>query len=71
MKKLLLLSFLLTGLLQAAEPVSCTPVPQSYDPNYWWMIRHKAKLEDIKERGDQIEVVFVGDSITHTELQFL
>ncbi|MBR5624172.1 hypothetical protein IKW72_04105 [bacterium] len=65
MKKLLLLSFLLTGLLQAAEPVSCTPVPQSYDPNYWWMIRHKAKLEDIKERGDQIEVVFVGDSITH------
>lgn len=65
MKKLLLLTILLTGFLQAAEPTSCTPVPQSYDANYWWMIRHRAKLEDIKERGDQIEVVFVGDSITH------
>jgi len=65
MRKLLLLSILLTGLLEAAEPTSCTPVPQSYDANYWWMIRHRAKLQEIQERGSLIDVAFIGDSITH------
>ena len=65
MIKLLLLAFLLTGLSQAAEPTSCTPVPQSYDANYWWMIRHRAKLQEIQERGSLIDVAFIGDSITH------
>ncbi|MBO7542413.1 hypothetical protein J6T93_00680, partial [bacterium] len=65
MRKLLLLSILLTGLLEAAEPTSCTPVPQSYDQNYWWMIRHRAKLQEIQERGSLIDVAFIGDSITH------
>ena len=30
----------------------------------WWCIRHDAKLAEIAERGDEIETVFLGDSIT-------
>jgi beta-glucosidase len=30
----------------------------------WWMPRHKSKLKEIKQR-DQIDLVFIGDSITH------
>ncbi|RCS54634.1 acetylglucosamine-6-sulfatase [Bremerella cremea] len=33
-------------------------------PNDWWMQRHQQKLDAIKN-ADEIDVVFIGDSITH------
>lgn len=37
------------------------PVPRE---NGWWTTRHTQKLEEIKA-ADQINLVFIGDSITH------
>jgi lysophospholipase L1-like esterase len=30
----------------------------------WWLGRHKAKLEEVKKNKSQIDLLFVGDSIT-------
>lgn len=32
--------------------------------NEWWIARHKAKLREISENADKIDLVFIGDSIT-------
>jgi len=42
-------------------PRTVTPERQ----NEWWHARHEEKLVDISNRGDQIDLVFIGDSITH------
>ncbi len=40
--------------------------PQSAEwAQSWWMPRHEAKLAEAKERQGQIDLLFVGDSITH------
>ena len=31
----------------------------------WWIPRHQQKLLDIQQRANEIELVFIGDSITH------
>ena len=31
----------------------------------WWLERHAAKLQEVAENADEIELVFIGDSITH------
>ena len=31
----------------------------------WWMKRHAAKLQEIEKSGGEIDLVFIGDSITH------
>lgn len=31
----------------------------------WWLPRHEAKLNEIKQRNHDIDLVFLGDSITH------
>lgn len=45
-----------TETIEALNPVS--------RPNDWWTQRHQEKLEAIK-KADKIDVVFIGDSITH------
>ncbi|PQO42201.1 platelet-activating factor acetylhydrolase IB subunit [Blastopirellula marina] len=42
--------------IEALNPVS--------RPNDWWTSRHQQKLDEIK-KADKIDVVFIGDSITH------
>ena len=44
-----------------AEPESVVPARQ----NEWWMARHEAKLKEVQERKDEIDLVLIGDSITH------
>ncbi|VGO17699.1 hypothetical protein PDESU_06301 [Pontiella desulfatans] len=43
------------------QPRTVTPERQ----NEWWHARHEEKLAEISNRGDQIDLVFIGDSITH------
>jgi len=31
----------------------------------WWLARHEAKLQEVAENADEIDLVFIGDSITH------
>lgn len=31
----------------------------------WWIPRHQEKLAELKARSEQIDLVFIGDSITH------
>ncbi len=56
-------ALMLTGALFAAPVTSITPVPQSDNPDNWWMKRFAEKRELVRKGGS--EVVFVGDSITH------
>ena len=51
---------------EKAQRLSTTPVVQ--DAKWavkWWMPRHKQKLEEVKKAQGQIDLVMVGDSITH------
>lgn len=31
----------------------------------WWLERHQQKLQEVATRADEIDLVFIGDSITH------
>ncbi len=42
-------------------PRTVTPERQ----NEWWHARHEEKLAEIVNRGDQIDLVFIGDSLIH------
>lgn len=51
---------------QSELPASLKPVQQ--DAAWavgWWMPRHEEKLAEAKERGKDVDLLFVGDSITH------
>ncbi len=42
--------------------------PQTVVParcNEWWMTRHEEKLQEIKAKKNEIDLVLIGDSITH------
>ena len=41
---------------------SVAPKPQKAK---WWMPRHEAKLKEIAQSGGKIDIVFMGDSISH------
>jgi lysophospholipase L1-like esterase len=42
------------------------PTPQHLDWTLsWWMPRHEAKLKEARKHADKINLVFIGDSITH------
>jgi len=48
----------------AAEPAdnpAIKPIPREA----WWMSRHEAKLKELAEAKGDIDLVFIGDSITH------
>jgi len=48
------------------KPESVVPVIQTVEwAQSWWMPRHEAKLAEAKKRSEEIELVFIGDSITH------
>ena len=51
---------------KAATPKSCIGMKRSWDPYPgWWEKRHEEKLAQIAASGGEIDLVFVGDSITH------
>ena len=51
---------------KAATPQSCIGMTRSWDPYPgWWEKRHAEKLAQIAASGGEIDLVFVGDSITH------
>ena len=51
---------------KAATPKSCIGMARSWDPYPgWWEKRHSEKLAEIDASGGEIDLVFVGDSITH------
>ena len=51
---------------KAATPKSCIGMKRSWDPYPgWWEKRHEEKLAQIATSGGEIDLVFVGDSITH------
>jgi len=50
----------------ADAPATVQPVEQSAQwAVSWWMSRHEEKLEEARNRGDEVELLFIGDSITH------
>ena len=50
----------------SVRPVSCIGLKRSWDPSPgWWEKRHAEKLAQIAASGGEIDLVFVGDSITH------
>ena len=51
---------------KATIPQSCIGMKRSWDPYPgWWEKRHAEKLAQIAASGGEIDLVFVGDSITH------
>ena len=65
--KVLVLLCLIQFPLSAADKseLSTTPVVQTAKwAVKWWMPRHKQKIEEKKKLGD-VQLVFLGDSITH------
>ena len=40
-------------------------IPEEGPKHKWWMERHEAKLAEAKALGKEIDLVFIGDSITH------
>jgi len=55
----LLISCLSLG-IAAEHP---TTIAQPRDS--WWLDRHEEKLKEVEKHGDKIDLVFIGDSITH------
>ena len=50
----------------AATPKSCIGRRNRWDPYPgWWEDRHAQKLAQIAASGGEIDIVFIGDSITH------
>ncbi len=50
----------------AATPLTNQGLFHSWDPApNWWADRHEAKLRELASYGGKIDVVMVGDSITH------
>ncbi len=43
--------------------LSTSPVPR---PEQWWLTRHKQKLDEKQQRNNDIDLLFLGDSITHS-----
>lgn len=50
------------GFVFAEEMVATTPVPVDAA---WWKDRHQAKLDIVKANQGNIDLVMIGDSITH------
>ena len=44
-------------------PATTIPVPVKR--HSWWMPRHDGKLKEVRDRGNEAKIVFIGDSITH------
>lgn len=54
------------GTLRTCRPVSCIGLTRSWDPGpEWWIRRLAERRAQIRRSGGEIDLVFVGDSITH------
>ena len=54
------------GQYVTTTPKSCIGMTRSWDPYPgWWEKRHAEKLAQIAASGGKIDIVFIGDSITH------
>ena len=51
------------GLAQVYGQTVQTVTPERQ--NEWWLKRHEQKIEEVRKFKDEIDFVFVGDSITH------
>ena len=59
-------SIMLEPLPVSTQPQSCIGMKRPWDPSPgWWEKRHAEKLAQIAASGGEIDLVFVGDSITH------
>lgn len=48
-------------------PLSITPAIQNPDwTKAWWVERHQDKIDERKRMNNQVDLVFIGDSITHS-----
>jgi lysophospholipase L1-like esterase len=63
LRKSLSLCILFSACFQALSAQHRTTNAQPRDD--WWLVRHEAKLQEIATHGDEIDLVFIGDSITH------
>ncbi len=67
--RFLIFSFLLLFPMawgQGGLPASLKPIRQDAEwAVNWWMPRQEEKLAEAKERGEEVDLLFVGDSITH------
>ncbi len=63
LKRNLCLCSLACCLLQGLVAEHRTTLAQPRDD--WWLQRHEAKLQEVAAGADEIDLVFVGDSITH------
>ena len=57
------LGILACASLQALSAQHRTTDAQPRDD--WWLARHEAKLQEVAANADEIDLVFIGDSITH------
>ncbi|HEY3324083.1 MAG TPA: platelet-activating factor acetylhydrolase IB subunit [Planctomycetota bacterium] len=56
----------LAGLARAADMKSTTPEPQKDAwAQKWWMPRHEQKLAEVKKLQGKVDLLWIGDSITH------
>jgi beta-glucosidase len=56
----------IAGNAVVSEPTNgCATSPVARDVQKWWMSRHNQKLEEIKKADGKIDLVMIGDSITH------
>ena len=54
------------GIPRAAVPQTAQGLFHSWDPGpNWWALRHEAKIREAASHGGEIDLVFLGDSITH------
>ncbi|MCG9695920.1 platelet-activating factor acetylhydrolase IB subunit [Shewanella sp. Isolate11] len=53
--------------VSAAETSAVNPAITPIDRNelQWWKERHAAKLAEVKQKADNVELLMIGDSITH------
>ncbi len=58
---------LITASLRAEETVPAlkAEVQTAQWAVKWWLPRHEQKLAEVKSRADQVDLLFIGDSITH------
>jgi len=47
------------------RPASVSPQAQTSDyVDEWWILRHQAKLKELKQKKNRIDLLMIGDSIT-------
>lgn len=57
----LILAAVHSGIAQEPTPPAAVTAQRQ---NEWWLARHEAKLAEVSENADAIDLVFIGDSIT-------